>query len=368
MKNEVLIYYSSMLMLLIFVIMLLSMPTICAQTTTYPWPTNTNSSTNKNRINGNYGEYRATNRFHGGIDFSKLYGTDVFAMTGGTLRGPFGTGINRYMDIIDPNGNFTTRYMHISNQNCPTCVSTNAQGVTVTAGQKIGVMVSQTQVHLHLEHRDGNNLLEHLQDFEDLPSDPTCTNHVLAFSSTYLTTDDGVQFRYDGLRKNTSSTRIHNTLVNQKRLLFGKTDIEAHVSDPRISATGLPDCASNRVAPNSLYYSIFDESGSQVMEPQAGGSVGEHGYEFYQIPNDAPALYVFAPQSAHPGAPSIHILTSHPYDMPYERYWNTALRTGINQTWPAKSSSDYDNQNARNISEALYNGTLRFKQLFCQSY
>ena len=228
----------------------------------------------------------------------------------------------------------------------------------VVAGDSIGFMIrtftsSGTETtHLHLEYGD-ENILDSLSNFID--------NSIPTFSNAEF--PNGVRFNRDGLHwaspGQPNGQQILNQMINingnNYTLLYDKIDIEAHVIDTRVAHTGNAAVPNGQLAPYQISYEISNQSNTIMAEQQSTGNVSDHLFTFDQKPNNnAAAEFCFSPESRHPGSPSVHLITSNYNNMPYDRYWNTKLRLGLVQNWPASTTPDYTNQNARINTEANY--------------
>lgn len=95
-------------------------------------------------------------------------------------------------------------------------------------------------------------------------------------------------------------------------------------------------------APFNINYNIRRQGNNLIL--------ADGGIEFNQVPNNNAAVNVFHPLSIAPGNPSIHIITSSPTVVPYDRYFNTILRENTTETWPPNNTLD-----AKHPFETAYN-------------
>lgn len=324
----------------------------------FPWPVSTDATTGRTRIAGNIGEFRGNNaqtshRFHQGIDFSRDHGRSIYAMTDGLLTF-VSSGNNSYLQIEETDGTLTF-YVHTNQSGCTNCATLNTN---VLAGDLIGFMIrtftstGTETTHLHLEYGD-ENILDNLSNFTD--------NSIPSFSNAEFT--NGIRFNRDGLHwaptGQANGQQILNQVINingnNYTLLHDKIDIEAHLVDTRIANNGNAAVPNGQLAPYEVSFVIRNQSNNIRAEQQQTGIVSTHLFTFDEKPtNDNAAEFCFSPESMHPGNPSVHIITSSYDNIPWDRYFNTKLRSGVTQNWPASTTPDYMNQNARINEEANY--------------
>ncbi len=276
------------------------------------------SLTSQHNITGTVGEFRTSYsnpRFHLGLDMTNGSDHSVYAIESGTAI-YYPEGKNSYLKITNENGSIL--YIH---------VTSSVSNGPVSAGQLIGAMVDQSAIHLHLQNSNYNFLSSNLFPFTD-NTPPTIAT---------------VKFRQNGHKYSTITapftTQININGINYT-LIYNKIDIETKVSGPGVSPTGSAN--GNTVAPYSISYDILDFSNNSIFN----GPI-EH-IKFETIPNNSAAQYVFGNGTSFSPAIYNYILTSHPNVQPYDRYWNTALRNGLTETWPNNTSLD-----ARSNDEAL---------------
>lgn len=275
-----------------------------SQQTQWPFANSNQQAT----IFGTTGEYRATNRFHKGVDMSN--GSAVYAITAGPVSGftPSGDPYNNRVIM----GN--TRYWHVT----PIPAIMNGTKTTAAIGDLIGNFAPISSPHLHLENENFIYLDNHLFPFVD--------NTPPLFISTNIT--QGATFYRNSLVRTTSNfnaleyTSIQNVQGIDYTILYSKVDMAVHVEDTRLTQSG--NSAGGRTAAYQMNWTIRD----------LAGIIHENGdLTFDGVPNNNAAGFCFHPLSYGAGARTIHIITSHPRTIPYDRYWNTALRQGATENW-----------------------------------
>lgn len=293
------------------------------------WPTPTPNQ--QSRIAGTIGEYRyttstGTHRFHKGIDISNdnsIY--DVHAINSGGLYYRYtGNAWTSYLRIE------TTLYYHVRIDN-PTISNTEIYVGDVDVGDYIGNMFYDggCPYHVHLEDPNNNYLNQQLFPFQDNTNPSFCDDFL----------SDGMAFYRNGILKTTDNYQnlelSDYITINdiEYLLLYNKIDIAAHVKDTKLGSDGNehPN-GPGQTAPYMINFKLENQENEEVHNEEI---------TFTNTPNNSNALYCFHPASNHPGSPSIHILTSNPYAINNnDRYWNTKLKKGLNETWPGDNSLD----------------------------
>jgi len=326
----------------------------------YFWPSHAYTSC---KISGTVGEYRnntgntGRHRFHQGVDFrpqpipSSLVSRNVRAVEDGFVRvyHNTGAGSTSWIEFEDVNGDIW-EYHH-----CDQTTSSPMIFAPVMKGDIIGRMVYYTSssgnelTHLHLESDDNN--LNRFSGFVDSASPVLKTNKL---SNT-------LEFWEDGYTR-TSNTNKLNQLktINGKtyRVVYNKFDIEAHIIDFHVFAGGGNGGGSGigQTSPFTLNY--------QLVGSNSGVLVSDN-IKFDRRPDNSYAELAFGNLCNHPGNPTVHILTSYPYNNGLgnnDRYINSRLKNGIPQSWPQSGSSDYTNQDARiNLQSSIKDGLYTIK-------
>jgi PKD repeat protein len=298
----------------------------------YQWPFPNPSQ--QALVFGSVGEYRDTGtpRFHQGVDLSNGTNYAVHAINSGTVDT---NGLTGALGVITVTSSDGTEISYIHTDALPGIGRTIT---TVSIGDQIGTMGVQTNIHLHLES-DNINFLDHNLN-------PYVDNAPPYFSST--TIPNGVAFYRNGLLKTTTNaaTLLLNSTVNitgnDHAIIYSKVDIVAHVIDPRTNSNG--SGGGGQLAPTNTAWKIKNSANTQLFNDQLN---------FTGVPNNAAASVSFHPSSAHPGSPSIHILTSHPRDTPYDRFFNTRLRIDQTESWDVSPSRS-------TTLDARYNGEAQY--------
>lgn len=262
----------------------------------YSWPVKPFDS--QHPIFATIGEYRDSAHVHAGVDIGEGAGITVYSVTNGKVEQILTTGDNAYVRIKDDGGT-QYDYVHIT--------PAVTQGSTVTAGVTIlGEIKDITAPHLHFtENKGGANPLR----------DGGLTPYVDKSSPTIVSVDFWKQ--------STPPEQLTGSL-------YGHMDIRVNTYDTRTSATG--DSAGG----NCGIYKItieFWQGGNQI-----GDKIEYHIYD--KIPSSAVSL-VYATGSTQ--SIFLYWATNDPFNVPYDKYWNSNQRTG----------SDYT-VNALIPSQALY--------------
>lgn len=265
-------------------------------------------------ITGTYGECRFTNtaiRFHQGVDMINGSNYKVYASRAGLLNILSPT----VLTVTNSEG-YTDTYIHVNS--CPVPNST-----WINAGTQIGTMVMSKPIHLHFESYNGTNLnaLAHrLSPYIDYTSP-----QINAFS-----------IRRNGHTYQNSTVLYPETYNFQNQLhsiIYNKVDIVVNASD----------AMAGTCAPSRLSYNLLNAQNVSVTD-------GEVCFlNFEQSVLNATANYCYGPGTSLSPTTYNYVLTANPRTQPYDRYFNTGLRTNVAETWPADNSLD-----ARHNGESLY--------------
>jgi len=313
----------------------------------YQWPFPI--SNQQAEVAGSVGEYRYTrrtdtHRFHQGVDLTNGNNHAVHALNSGSVSWNGYESAARSAVIVVSQSGEEVRYFHVR----PRPEIKNRTMTQVGVGDYIGEMIEETDwpTHLHLEEETTNFLDHNLNPYED--------NGQPYFSTTSI--PNAVAFYRNGLVKTTAdfaALELNQQVAfdgSQHTLLYEKIDIVAHAIDPRVSSTGAAN--GGQMVPSEIsWYAVDMKNTSFPVER----------LRFDGIPNNAAAIASFHPRSIHAGSPSIHILTSHPRNTPYDRFWNSRLRAGQTETWAITNRPAA--LDARINSEAAYSDgkyTFRF--------
>jgi len=286
---------------------------------------------------GSLGEYRWSrrtgDRFHLGVDLTNGNSYDVYAInSGNVIYNNGGNNWDAWSSYVKV-GNVI--YYHIK----PVPDIINHVVTYVNSGDYIGDMLNNNNIHphVHLQENNTNYLNHNLQPYVDSAAP--------YFDSTHI--NNGVQLYRNGLLK--STTNYNNLLLNQHMAvngiqyckIYNKIDIAAHIVDARVDNHGHGN--GGQLAPFQISWRVRN---STVIDSGI--------FKFDVMPNNLAASACFHPLSVHPGSPSIHIITSHPSQTPYDRYWNTGLRTNTTETWPNNNSLDANYFGNARTPDGLY--------------
>jgi len=260
----------------------------------YSWPVKPFDS--QHPIFATIGEYRTPTRVHAGVDIGEGAGAQVYSVTDGTVIN-VNSNINGSVRIRTDSGT-EYEYVHIT----PSIVinSTVTVGVTV-----LGEIADIDAPHLHFtENKGGSNPLR----------DGGLTPYVDKSSPTIVSVD----FWKQGTEEQLTGS------------LYGHIDLRVNTFDPRTSVTG--DSAGG----NCGIYKITIEFW------QGGNLIGDKiEYHIYNKIPPSPVSLVYATGSTQ--SIFLYWATNDPFNVPYDKYWNSNQRTG----------SDYT-VNALIPSQALY--------------
>ena len=314
----------------------------------FDWPVDVDPLTLKGKVNGNIAEYTGAGspRIHKGLDLVGFNASPkVFALEDGEITKIIGGSYSPYINVKSTSTGKTTRYIHV------VPISTfNVVGVKISKGQYFAEMIDLGGAdHLHLEYNidisasDYNNAISH-NILRDIGSQNTriTDNSTPIFETSHLS--KGVAFYPNGLLKTQTKSEL-STLISNRTLLYGKLDVAAHVRDYRIDFNGNIPASSGQLAPYALGFEIRNSNNQQIIENNSDNF--RYSYDFDISPKNDNAKYLFHPLSAHPGSPSIHIITCNAESAGVvDRYWNTRLKRSTTQEWPQKGSTGYSSQNA----------------------
>lgn len=299
----------------------------------WPFPVSNQQAT----VTGSVGEYRNTNnsgtiRFHKGVDLTNGTNYAVHAVNGGIVSWNNETGAGASIVTV---GSFN--YIHI----LPKLSIRNGTLTHVSVGEYLGDMIVEASwsTHLHMEEARTNFLDHNLNPYVDRSPPYFVTSSI----------PDGIAFYRNGLDKNTPNpaTLLLNQTVEiddeDYKLVYEKVDIVAHVIDERVNSNGSGD--GHQMVPSEITWGI--------REAEANMRISTERLRFDGIPENAAAVSVFHPLSWAPGSPSIHIITSHPRFAPYDRFWNSRLRTGQTEGWNISGTRSVS-LDARINAEAVY--------------
>ena len=306
MKKIVLIY-----------ILLLSYSNLFSQIN-WPFP----NSTQQANVIGSVGEYRYSSisqehRFHKGIDITNGTEYSIHALNSGNITyAATGSATDSYVRVG------TVYYWHVE----PKQLIIDGTVTSANTGDYLGeIMTNTSGPHLHLQEANTNYLNNTLSPYID-SSTPT-------FATNYI--DNGVAFYQNGLLATT--TNHANLLLTEQvnlngtnyKILYNKVDIVAHIIDQRTNSNGTG--GGGQMAPYNISYDVKDVNDVSLYSDEIN---------FNAAPDNAGAEAAFHPQSGHPGNPSIHIITSSPYQTPFDRYWNTNLKETQTETWINNTTLD----------------------------
>ncbi len=278
----------------------------------------------QHRIVGTIGENRNTNRFHKGCDV----GSDIV----GTQSDVYSTQTGIATVSID-NDNPGSSYVLINGLYYIHVVGSVANGMMVTAGQKIGRMAAITGPHVHLQSgpptQENLNLISTLNPYSDNARPDIRDLQIFA----------------NGLLQSNTTDRfiVTKTVKTQSALVaYNKLDFMTYVSDPNTKADGSAGAGS--MMPYETSYQLRDRADGKISDTIKN-------IKFALAPLNNKVNYVFH-REANLTNHKI-IITNNPFQTPYDRYYNSNLRTGVEETWPNNSTLD-----ARYIGESLYPDNL----------
>lgn len=277
------------------------------------WPVLPNNT--QHDVAGTVGELRGNgSRFHAGVDITNGGNLDVHSVVSGTAT-LGGSGNDKYVRV----GNIY--HIHVN--------ATVNNGDPVAAGQKIGTMINQASIHVHL------------QDQGNSAQNPNLIGNLTNYNDNAVPSINSIKIYRNGLLRNNTPAQ-YSSSVNAGGgsyvTVYNKIDILADVTDPRTAANGTANGGS--MAPYNTRFSLIDSAGSTVL-PVVENLL------FSTKPDNANTNYVFqanASSSAHK-----FIISNNPFQLPHDRYLNTGLRTGVTESWPNNTTLD-----ARHAQEAEY--------------
>lgn len=195
MKLKYMSFRKNPILILLLLLLLFLSKIVISQQTQWPFLNSGQQAT----VFGTTGEYRATNRFHKGVDMSN--GSAVYAITAGPVFGvtPQGDPYNNRVIM----GN--TRYWHVT----PIPAIMAGTKTTAAIGDLIGHFAPISAPHLHLENENFIYLDNHLFPFTD--------NTQPAFIHTHI--PQGATFYQNGLIRIT--TNYGNTEFTQTEIVQG---------------------------------------------------------------------------------------------------------------------------------------------------
>ncbi len=277
-----------------------------------PWPLP--AFNQQHFITGTYGECRFTEeliRFHQGVDMVNGTNYKVYAMRSGFLTIPGSSRVT-----ITTSEGAKDSYIHVKGNSWQ-------NNTFVTAGTLIGTMIQAKPIHLHLETRtnENHNALAHrISPYTDVT--PPQIN-------SFSIRQNGHSF-YNATQEFPANYSFQN---QQHRIIYHKVDFVANVRD-MLAGT----CAPSRLSFNVKDYQDISVSGGDVFN-----------LNFEQQAWDAAAQYCFGPGSSLSPTTYNYVLTAHSRTQPYDRYFNTNLRSNVTETW-----TNTDIQDARTPAEARY--------------
>jgi PKD repeat protein len=312
---------------------------LCSNSATaqYQWPFP--NPTTQAEVVGSVGEIRDLDvndpRFHKGVDLTNGTNYVVHAINTGAVTWNEGIGMGSSITVTSANG-VAIVYWHVD--------PTGGVGTTktyVSIGDQLGTMGGSSSQHVHLESNDINFLDNNLTPYVDRAPPFFVTTHL----------PNGVAFYQNGLLRNTVN---HTALLLDQQAtingvgntkVYNKVDIVAHAGDSRTGSDGnaLP---TGRNLPTVISWRLKNSVNTLVAFNELN---------FEGVPNNAAAMSAFHPSSIAAGSPyiSIHIVTSHPRTMPYDRFWNTGLRAGQTEDWNTTTTRSAS-LDARLNAEAAY--------------
>ena len=292
------------------------------QAPNFGWPVNTNTNSyHRGTLIGSPGEYRppyigeTDDRFHLGVDLAGD-ATDIYSIEVGSYPISLaGSGSNRRMEI---NGSL---YWHIIEHHFA------ANGATIVKYNDLIGDYLQNSGHLHYQKTGTNPLYGSLYSFED--------NTVADFTAW--------SFRKEGHNFQSSTPAFSDITLNGSNypLLYDKIDIVVQPTDYRVNPNGNGNVPN--VAPNRFSYEILDNHNTSLS-----GFITN--IDFTNLPTNFNAVVTTFGYGTALGNPSIFkYIVTNSLNPPYNRYWNSLLKTNTIETWPGNNSL-----NARIIDEARY--------------
>ncbi|MEQ9231965.1 MAG: PKD domain-containing protein, partial [Cyclobacteriaceae bacterium] len=300
------------------------------------WPTAA-SQPPRETINGTPGEYRNNwsndnnPRFHRGVDLAMATGENVYAVASGTATwNP--NGVDSFIRIVEDSGR-ELLYVHINaTQNILDEFNNQNMGVAVETGDLIGTINAGNHLHfqLNVDIGDANNILNSmLNPYTDLDRPFLSTEEL----------DDGIAFYLNGL--DVWSTNYQNSLLDQiltidgteYKIVYNKIDIATHVIDHRVSATGA-STGAGQLSVFGYEWGLVDSYDQQLFT---------NTLDFNNLPNNDQAEWSFHPLSDQPGDPTIHFITSDPYNLDAtirDRFFNTRLTDGQTESFLLTNERD----------------------------
>ncbi len=247
-------------------------------------------------INGTIGEERGNRqRYHYGLDFAAPDETNVYAIETGPKRkkdnASFAVGTYGYIHVIATDA-----------------IDSLPNGSIIQAGTLIGTVQMGTG-HVHLQRATENIYRGDPKARPHSWEDNTFTwiNPLLGLSplvdNAAPRIDDLILFREGG----NQATDLSNTLG-----VFGKYDVLVNTEDQRINTDGTGNGYAN--APNSMHYKLINTSNVDITSYT--------GFDFSNVPPNASANSTFGVNSSHDPANFEYLLTSNPFQTPYNRYLN----------------------------------------------
>lgn len=291
----------------------------------YGWPVNTSGNPNhRGNIIGTPGEYRTpylyttVHRFHLGLDISGNT-RDIYSIENGHFQVNFsGIGYNRRMEI---NGSI---YWHVVEDQF----------------LKTGTPYVNFNDHLGEYHPDANHL--HYQTFGANP----LTYALYSFTDNAVPTIDSWSFRKNGHSFTNCAVLFSEITLNGNKypLLYDKIDMTVQTIDERLDPAGNGN--GGNVAPNRFLWEILDRNLTSISGPQCF-------IDFSIIPANYNAVITTFGYGTSFNPPVFKYIVTNSLEVPYDRYWNSLLKTNTTETWPGNNSLD-----ARIIDEAIYKDGL----------
>ena len=275
----------------------------------YPWPFK-QMTTNQQKIRQTVGAYRATNRFHNGIDVVPADSSDlrVYAILKANITSIWSSGLRL--------GNFV--YEHISvDSSIIERAAEEGFPFEVEQGTLIGEIVfSAGTDHLH---------------FIEGPAGGTKTNPLNSLS----TFNDSTKPTVDSFKifKENQSTEITSDII------YGKIDLRVKGYDKMDSGMGTSD-HSGKVMPYKLGYKIIDKTSNVAKYDRF---TTNPTIRFVNVPPNTNVRYI------HEGITSIdpeYWVTNESLDgaIPTNKYWNAKQKKGADYNIDAKINSEIESQ------------------------
>ena len=185
--------------------------------------------------------------------------------------------------------------------------------------------------HLHMNELNGginaNVLVNKMPNYED------CSPVTIVANST--------QFRENGANITTPSVLLPT--LNGVTTLYGKLDLILETSDERTAAS-CQGTNSGNIGANQVGYDLLQNGNSVINGPI-------FDVNFSDFPDNAAASSVFFQGTTI--SRYNYILTSSPRTVPFDRYWNTKLKSNIIQNWPTNGTKEYLEQDAKCPDESV---------------